>query len=700
VRLALAVLLACSPGPDRRAADAALQDCPAPGFVDADGDGYGEAAAEPCADPPGVAVGGDCDDLDAGRYPGAQEVCDGADDDCDGEVDEGVSLHLFKDGDGDGWGAGPPIVSCTPLAGTVWRDGDCDDDDPRQHPEALERCTGEDDDCDGRVDDADDDLNAAPRYADVDGDGLGDPSVVVVACAPAGAVDNADDCDDTDPEVGHLRAFREDADGDGFGGDVRRFACTAPPGFVLGGGPADCDDADPLAWPGAPERCDDFVDQDCDGVDQFCLPDTADWIGGGEGAYDLAGGVIGVGRTSDGAPWLIVSTDLPIDTLNWLPTGHLLSAEGDERIRDVRTAFVQAPALAGPSPGLGSELHALDDLDGDGEVDLLAAAEWASDIRGAVYLFAGPPDPAADPAPIATVRGSFEDSFRPQFGQGLSVGDVTGDGQADLVVPDASHNDLRNLLPTRLVVLPGPLTGELWAADGLQVGVDAERTSVRWGTTHVADVDGDGVQDVLVSAPVGPEVFDGLNIVWHILPGPLTPDLVLPDAGSTWSGESRGSGCSDVGDANGDGLPDLLLGVTDGDRSEFRIDGPLIGGGDVDASIAWSAAGESLDHSMDLGCRLAHLSGDSTPETVIGGRSSAADDRGTVRVYSNVYGAATVDMADTALLGEPSGWLFGVHLMAVPDLDGDGTEELLTQDYGVDGFAGAAYLFLGATMMP
>ena len=111
-----------------------------PTAVDADGDGYDEAA--------------DCDDADPAVYPGAVETCNGVDDDCDDEIDEDAvdMLALFVDGDGDGSGA-EPTEACAIGDGLAAVDGDCDDADPAVHPGAPEvGCNGVDDDCDGTID--------------------------------------------------------------------------------------------------------------------------------------------------------------------------------------------------------------------------------------------------------------------------------------------------------------------------------------------------------------------------------------------------------------------------------------------------------------------------------------------------------------------------------------------------------------------
>lgn len=126
-------------------------------YWDFDGDGFGREDAWIIACAPEEKyslIAGDCADGDAERYPGAEERCNGLDDDCDGEIDEGVPLGVFyRDADGDGFGNPSTMVeTCTPEPDYVDNGLDCNDNSEAIHPEATEVCDYVDNDCDGRID--------------------------------------------------------------------------------------------------------------------------------------------------------------------------------------------------------------------------------------------------------------------------------------------------------------------------------------------------------------------------------------------------------------------------------------------------------------------------------------------------------------------------------------------------------------------
>jgi hypothetical protein len=106
--------------------------------VDMDGDGWGE--------------GDDCNDHDETVNPDALEQCNGVDDDCNGEIDDGVGENWFVDVDGDSYGREPLGQSCHPPDGAVSIGGDCADNDPDIHPGSTALVDGRDSDCDGLKD--------------------------------------------------------------------------------------------------------------------------------------------------------------------------------------------------------------------------------------------------------------------------------------------------------------------------------------------------------------------------------------------------------------------------------------------------------------------------------------------------------------------------------------------------------------------
>ena len=132
-------------------------------YLDLDRDGYGSAAlgtrlgCPETAAPSGYAtMAGDCDENSETVHPGATEICNTKDDNCDGQIDEGApAVTMWPDNDGDGYygsETGTPKLGCGKVPGYAANGGDCDDKDPSINPGAAESCNNRDDDCDGEID--------------------------------------------------------------------------------------------------------------------------------------------------------------------------------------------------------------------------------------------------------------------------------------------------------------------------------------------------------------------------------------------------------------------------------------------------------------------------------------------------------------------------------------------------------------------
>ena len=220
----------------------------------------------------------DCAPDDGTISPDAVEVCDHIDNNCDGAADEGVSVTVYTDADGDG--AGAEATEITGCAGEgVEVGGDCDDTDASVSPTAAELCDGLDQDCDGVADDG---LYAYTAYTDTDGDGYGDDSTALTDCALAD-------------------------------------------GAVLDGG--DCDDGDPSVFPGAAEVAVDGIDQDCDGSDGGYsvwaverYDGTVAQLDADDGSvvaeYTGLGSMIGIARADDGTLYVSQFDDAKITAIS------------------------------------------------------------------------------------------------------------------------------------------------------------------------------------------------------------------------------------------------------------------------------------------------------------------------------------------------------------------------------------------------
>jgi hypothetical protein len=300
-------------------------------YADNDKDGYGAPGTDKLVCPPLDSEGNpsgdiprgfatndsDCDDFRAEVNPSGIEKCDGIDNDCDSQTDEGLREFSFYP-DGDGYGsedADESLTTCAPPPGYVDNNIDCDDGNSGINPAATEICdNGIDNDCNGHADDEDPTLDfstASDWHYDYDGDSYGgtDPEQVRRHClAPATDwVLNSDDCNDLDPDISpsaleicnlidddcdlliddsdpdidpaSQTTWWADADDDGFGdAAVTVQACFQP--WFFTDNSDDCNDDEPLLGLPAPW----LQDGDLDGYGagtpsaDSCTPPDVGWV--------------------------------------------------------------------------------------------------------------------------------------------------------------------------------------------------------------------------------------------------------------------------------------------------------------------------------------------------------------------------------------------------------------------------------------
>ncbi len=657
-------------------------------FPDADSDGFGDNSSFVVAcDQPAdtTADDTDCDDGRSDIFPGATEICDGDDNDCDGFTDEDGLTTWYDDADADGYG--DPDVStdaCTQPAGHVANADDCDP-------------------ADGTL--------PALWYADTDADGFGDGSAATLDCiAPPSHVSIGTDCDDTnaaiapdqpercdgaetdedcdgaadnaDPEGAALSLlFWTDADGDGFG-DVSSpiEACDPPAGASASAD--DCNDADFDIKPGAgcPTLSGGFL-----GLD------TVGTLLAGEVGGDRAGQSVAYAgdQDGDGNDDVIVGAfqaDALAGAAYVLTAPLSASSVGDgHKLSGVTAGDRSAIPVAGGG-----------DFDGDGQPDVLVGAFRVGGSMGAGYLVQGPIGAGSS---LASADVTWTGDAGDFAGRALGfAGDVDGDGADDVVF--GAYGSGRTYLITLLAGGDGDLTAAhaVWSAEA--AGDEAGRAVAGAG-----DFDGDGLSDAIIGA----RAADGGYA--YLVSGEVTGSQDLADAEVRWFGEATGDeagfSVAGVGDTNRDGYADVLVGarlnaeVGANGGAAYLLLGPGTSGSlaNADAKLNAEAAGDLVGSSVAFG---GDIDLDGRSDLLIGAQNGGPNRHGMAYVVlSPVAGVVSLSAADVSLQGGTAVDNAGSAMAGGGDIDGDGRPDLIIgapreDSGGAD--AGAAHIVLGSEL--
>ncbi len=283
-------------------------------------------------------------------------------------------------------------------------------------------------------------------------------------------------------------------------------------------------------------------------------------------------------------------------------------------------------------------------------------------------------DPFVEPARI--LREWRGEGKGDQFGWiARDIGDVDGDGVHDVVTSAPSWGAKPDGSATGKVYVYSSGTGALlWSAEGhpgdqLGLGVEA-----------AGDVNGDGTPDVLAGAPYGDRavVFSGND------------GRVLLEVPARQSGEAFGQHVADLGDVNGDGHADFVVGAPLNDAAGQDAGRAYVFSG-ADGSALLTLTGE------EAGDRFGSTSGggmrDGRMTLIVGAPGAGEGDRGRVYVYQRL-----AEQPSFVIDSDPEGaQLGGMFVSAVGDVDGDGVTDVYASDWpgnGKDGLQGAGRLYV------
>ncbi len=657
---------------------------PSTWYADTDTDGYGDAASTQtaCNQPSDhVANSDDCNDAVATSFPGADELCNDTDDDCDSAIDEDAidPTTWYEDDDSDGVGnTAVSTQACDAPTDFVATDGDCNDGDGAIKPGATEVCDGQDNDCNGDVDEDDSGLDSSTRsnwYADVDDDGFGDVTTEVLSCQPTTGIWSAD--------------------------------------------ATDCDDDASNAHPGLTEVCGDGVDNDCAGdplecslTGDFVTGDADQTLSGGAGDY-FASRVTVVDLDDDGNDDVIVHAPRNDDAFtdagsNYVFYGPLTG--------DLTTANSDA-TLVGQSSGFSASDSGADagDIDGDGFNDLLMGNRSYNGSRGAASLFYGSSTRLSGQTDVVAGADASFTGATPSISAGSvhGLGDLNDDGYADFAI-GAPSDTTDNSADGSVWIIYGSSTrfsgqASLAGADAHLHGSLAGTSLGELDTFAGGDVNGDGFSDLAMGDPkiagtggIWMLFGSSVKLVGDVAPLPDSYDIRISSAGNEIDGYGRDLAISDL---DADGYADVAgFDEADGPANSGAVyihlgradysSNPHVG---TDVHFHGEATGDNFGGSLNI----QDMNADGMADLLVGaGQRTTADGvfGGTIYVFYGPLTAGRFDTSAAAITVEGNTFeMLGEFDVEVADVDSDGVGDLLAPAHSPLG-SGTVHVFMGGSL--
>jgi hypothetical protein len=668
----------------------------------------------------------------------------------------------YADGDGDGYGDPfSELSSCEAPAGTVDNHGDCDDEDPAEHPEAV-------------------------WYRDVDGDGYGDAEQSLTACSqPVGHLTDASDCDDNDGTRFLGAVWYQDLDDDGYGDESQEVdSCSDVTEAAPVAG--DCDDDDWFIHPNANEicdsidnDCDDLVDDDdpsidmftqvsmfldedgdgwgvtdsplgrlcesnpigsvyagdCDDTDSQVYPhrldfnDDIDSDGDGESSITFAASAAHgwIGSSTGSAFGAVVKTkDIDGDGRNEVMVGAFNEGESVGSIKLIpgeltgdRTVYPEEGKIWHgelDDDRIGWAASFAGDWDGDGVEDLIVSSPYRDEYTGAAYIFSSEMTSTSLADATLFLENGLVDTH---FGHDvLGVGDINDDGLDDVLVSARKYSTVDGASVGAVTVVYGGETDVSLLGEVNTLLGDTNYDQLGYDLADAGDPDGDGVRNYLVSAPYCDDGETNAGCAYLLTLEDLDSAIATFDGVPVFYGvqhsENAGFSMSSAGDFDGDGLDDMLIGSSNYDAVVEDEGAAYVVLG---SSGEWDSYSLADSHLTMLG----NVEGDKMGRYVNGIGDINGDGKGDVAisVYAGdalgdyaldnmgiVYGVlgraesgtiSMVDDADLQLIGVETNDYLGKGIAKAGDVNEDGFDDFWLGANGATSY-GSIYLLEGVAL--
>ena len=668
ITLLASLLVACSGDKDQTDDTSTTDNSGTTSATDLDGDGIADEN-DLDADGDGIPATEDCDDQSADVLSSSEDL------DCDGTPDSEDS-----DQDGDGVDAAEDCDDRNPDSTSTQNDADCDGVPAEQ-------------DCD----DANSEVGSSLNDVDCDGH------------------PGYEDCDDRDPNS----TFAEnDGDCDGIVNEDDAFPDDAGENFDSDGdGVGDNSDLC--------EGGDDSIDEDGNGVPDYCDGpgwlncysdrelDTADfhvvgleegeWAGvdvsyagdvDGDGLEDL---LIGTNRTyvpdTIGRAYLVLgSSIIPGETFDLANADYVFIGEQD-------------------NDAFGQNVAGIGDYDGDGLDDLLFGAAWYTNGQGRAYMVLGSSLGSESTIYIENADTTFTTSNASHLGQELAaVGDVNGDGLADIMIGQSSKANL--FLGTQSI----ELERDVGSADLIIEGGSGLGNAL----STAGDVDGDGLDDLLIAQPHFPQSGYYKSGRVHLVMGSSIGSqttMSIDDSDfkfNSYADAALGTEIAAAGDVDGDGLDDIIMGTSASDINGenkgsvyFMLGSTIVNDGATDFRVDNEADYRMIGvYNNDyLGSAMApagDFNGDGLDDFLIAASGSdyAGQYLGVVYLFSGaslpylaVGNEIIPEAADFRFPGQFGVGGVGRLSKRSADWDGDGLDDILVSSHGAFNDKGLVSIF-------